>query len=46
MLDFAEKYPVVTLTCPGQSGKTNLARNLFPQKPYVNFELPDVRELF
>lgn len=34
----AEKYPVVTILGPRQSGKTTLARKLFPEKPYVNLE--------
>lgn len=44
LLELAEKYPVITITGPRQSGKTTLARSLFPHKPYVNFERPDVRE--
>jgi uncharacterized protein len=37
-------YPVVTITGPRQSGKTTLARNLFPQKAYFNLETPDIRQ--
>lgn len=40
----AEKYPVITLTGPRQSGKTTLCRKAFPRKPYVNLESPDIRE--
>lgn len=40
----AEKYPVVTLTGPRQSGKTTLCRNVFSRKPYVNLEAPDERQ--
>jgi predicted AAA+ superfamily ATPase len=39
----ARQYPVVTLTGPRQSGKTTLARTVFPEKPYVTLEDPDVR---
>ena len=42
---FAE-YPILTLTGPRQSGKTTLVRDLFPDKPYANFEKPDVRAFF
>ena len=37
-------YPVVALTGPRQSGKTTLARAVFPAKPYVSLEDLDVRE--
>ena len=37
------QMPVVTLTGPRQSGKTTLARSAFPDLPYANLELPDVR---
>ncbi|MCI0587374.1 MAG: ATP-binding protein [Planctomycetes bacterium] len=40
----ARRFPVVTITGPRQSGKTTLARSAFPDKPYANLELPDVRE--
>jgi predicted AAA+ superfamily ATPase len=39
----AEGYPVLTLTGPRQSGKTTLARAVFPHLPYVSLEDPDVR---
>lgn len=39
----ASQYPVITLTGPRQSGKTTLAKSLFPQKPYVTLENPDTR---
>jgi len=38
-----KKYPALTITGPRQSGKTTLARLLFPKKPYVNLETPDIR---
>ena len=37
-------YPVVTITGPRQSGKTTLARKLFPDKAYYNLVTPDVRQ--
>jgi len=39
----AERYPVVTLTGPRQSGKTTLVRAVFPGHRYVSLEAPDVR---
>lgn len=39
----ASQYPVITLTGPRQSGKTTLAKSLFPGKPYVSLEDPDTR---
>ncbi|MCX5781366.1 MAG: ATP-binding protein [Elusimicrobia bacterium] len=42
-IELAKQYPVITITGPRQSGKTTLARKLFPDKPYINFEDPDNR---
>lgn len=42
-LQMAKKYPVVTITGPRQSGKTTLARQTFPEKPYANLEHPITR---
>lgn len=39
----AGQYPVITVTGPRQSGKTTLCQTVFPDKPYVNLERPDVR---
>lgn len=39
----ARKFPVVTVTGPRQSGKTTLCRAVFPDKPYVSLEAPDVQ---
>lgn len=41
----AQEYPVVTLLGPRQAGKTTLVKQVFVDKPYVNMELLDVREL-
>lgn len=40
----ARVFPVVALTGPRQSGKTTLARGMFPHKPYVSLENPTDRE--
>jgi len=39
----AERYPVVTLTGPRQSGKTTLVRAVFPGHRYASLEAPEVR---
>ncbi|MBN1858966.1 ATP-binding protein [Candidatus Bipolaricaulota bacterium] len=39
----AQRYPVVTLTGPRQSGKTTLARMAFPDYAYASLEDPDQR---
>ena len=33
-----QKFPAIFLTGPRQSGKTTLAKMMFPDLPYVNFE--------
>jgi len=45
LLRLAKGFPVVALTGPRQSGKTTLARQTFPSKPYLSLEDPDVRAL-
>jgi len=44
LLELVLKYPVVTVTGPRQSGKTTLCRKVFPDKPYINLEAPDIRQ--
>ena len=40
-----EKFPVVSLTGPRQSGKTTLLRNDFSEYKYFNLERIDIREM-
>lgn len=42
--ELAGKFPIVTITGPRQSGKTTLCRAVFPGKPYVSLEAPDIQE--
>ncbi len=42
ILRLAKHYPVITITGPRQSGKTTLAKTLFPRYAYHNLENPDV----
>ena len=39
----ATQFPVLSIQGPRQSGKTTLARSLFPDYGYVNLEHPDTR---
>lgn len=39
--DLWRHYPVLTITGPRQSGKTTLARHVFPEAEYVNLEDPE-----
>jgi predicted AAA+ superfamily ATPase len=41
----AQRFQVITLTGPRQSGKTTLVRATFPDLPYVSLEEPDIRQI-
>jgi predicted AAA+ superfamily ATPase len=43
LLEMAEKFPVVSITGPRQSGKTTLLRESFPHYIYTSLEDPDTR---
>jgi len=43
ILSLLKGFPIVTITGPRQSGKTTLAKAIFPDKPYASLEEPDVR---
>ena len=45
ILSLSKSFPIVSVTGPRQAGKTTLLRSLFPEKPYVSLEEPDVRLL-
>jgi len=44
LIDLSEKFQVVTLTGPRQSGKTTLVKSIFPSYSYVSLEEPDIRQ--
>lgn len=43
IIHMAEKMPVISICGPRQSGKTTLAKSLFPNYKYINFEDPELR---
>jgi len=43
--EMLEKYPVVSLTGPRQSGKTTILRSAFSEYKYFNLERIDIREM-
>lgn len=45
IMKMAKSYPIVTITGPRQSGKTTLARALFPRHEYCNLEAEDILAL-
>jgi predicted AAA+ superfamily ATPase len=42
----AKEFRAVAIVGPRQSGKSTLAKMVFPDKPYVSFETPSVRNFF
>lgn len=44
LLNLAQKYPVITISGPRQSGKTTLTKMTLPDKVYVNLERPDIKD--
>lgn len=44
IIEGAKHFPVVAILGPRQSGKTTLAREIFPSYTYVSLEDPDLRE--
>lgn len=44
ILQLIDKYPVLALTGPRQSGKTTFLKTMLPQYRYVNLEDPDQRK--
>jgi predicted AAA+ superfamily ATPase len=44
ILKYAKQYPLVALVGPRQSGKTTLARTLFPSHKYISLENLDYRQ--
>jgi predicted AAA+ superfamily ATPase len=45
IITLAQKFQVITLTGPRQSGKTTLVKAAFPKLPYVSLEEPDIRQI-
>lgn len=43
LVEMTNKYPIVTLTGPRQSGKSTLLKTSFPDYKYVSLEDPDMR---
>lgn len=45
LISLRQKFQVITLTGPRQSGKTTLVKATFPDFPYVSLEEPDLRQV-
>lgn len=41
----SQKFQVISITGPRQSGKTTLVKMAFPSIPYVSLEEPDIRQI-
>ena len=39
----SDQFKAIAIVGPRQSGKTTLARFVFPDLPYINLENPDIR---
>jgi uncharacterized protein len=44
LIKLAKNFRSVAVIGPRQSGKTTLCRSVFPRKPYVSLENPDIQE--
>ena len=42
---YAKQFRAIAIVGPRQSGKTTIAKKVFPRKPYVSLEDPDEREM-
>ncbi|MEI6409700.1 MAG: ATP-binding protein [Bacteroidota bacterium] len=45
LISLREKFPIIFLTGPRQSGKTTLINSIFDDLPYFSLEEPDIRRL-
>lgn len=45
LIRYSKGFPVICVTGPRQSGKTTIARETFPDKPYLSLEDPDIAML-
>ena len=46
LINEAKFYPIIAVIWARQVGKTTLLKNCFPQKQYINFEDPAIRDFF
>ncbi|MBA3065247.1 ATP-binding protein [bacterium] len=44
VIRYSKQYPVIMITGPRQSGKTTIAKALFPRKKYISLEAMEIRE--